>query len=141
MLVPESKPENMNMTQKSWEALFWDIVANGISGWAQLLMDASLWLTALIQVRESVWWLCYVYYSPCGHLYVFSDGVFHIIDPLRVGADTASQQGERFDSLTLMRGRELESIWEKTVGIPTLCIWLIHKRNLGLGSRPRTDTL
>lgn len=53
MLVPESKPENMNMTQKSWEALFWDIVANGISGWAQLLMDASLWLTALIQVRES----------------------------------------------------------------------------------------
>lgn len=41
---------------------------------------------------------------------VFSDGVFHIIDLLRVGADTASQQGERFDSLTLMRGRELESI-------------------------------
>lgn len=43
-------------------------------------------------------------------IYVFSDGVFHIIDLLRVGADTASQQGERFDSLTLMRGRELESI-------------------------------
>lgn len=54
--------------------------------------------------------MCYVYYSPCGHLYVFSEGVFHIIDLLRVGADTESQQGERFDSLTLMRGRELESI-------------------------------
>lgn len=139
MLVPESKPENMNMTQKSWEALFWDIVANGISGWAQLLMDASLWLTALIQVRESD--DCVMYSTVPVVIYVFSDGVFHIIDLLRVGADTASQQGERFDSLTLMRGRELESIWEKTVGIPTLCIWLIHNRNLGLGSRPHTDTL
>lgn len=84
---------------------------------------------------------CVMYTTVPVVIYVFSDGVFHIIDLLRVGADTASQQGERFDSLTLMRGRELESIWEKTVGIPTLCIWLIHNRNLGLGSRLHTDTL
>lgn len=53
---------------------------------------------------------CVMYTTVPVVIYVFSDGVFHIIDLLRVGADTASQQGERFDSLTLMRGRELESI-------------------------------
>lgn len=93
----------MNLVQKSWEALLWDIVANSISGWVQLLMDLSSWVTALIQVRESesqraeklsvTLAMYYVCDTVSVVICVFSDGVFCIIDLLRVDADTASQQG------------------------------------------------
>lgn len=42
-----------NFGAENCEALLWDIVANCISEWVDLLMDSSWWVTAYIQVRET----------------------------------------------------------------------------------------
>lgn len=122
---------------RSDKSLLWDGVANSIGGRLDLLMESGLWVTTPAQVGE----------NDAGEPFAYSDSV-HVVYASQVhcghlllrtvGPPMWAQtlhRNELCDALTLIRERRSR---EKSVAIPTLCFWLIHKHNLGRGSHPHT---
>lgn len=113
-----------------------------------LLMNPSLWVTTLILVFffffKGIKWI---------HGWIKPFTNFNMVVENKIWVICACSVMGSFKSLIyintvvmevlqhpLTNDRELEQEkkGEKAVGIPTLCFWLIQKRNLGLGSHPRT---
>lgn len=138
---------SLNFRAEMYEALLWDIFPNSISGWVDLLMESSWWVTASVQVRENDRAKSFTHFSKgvycacdilCGHLCVVSEGVFQLADPPMWVQMLHRNKAVAMGALTPSHESEKGRNWAKSVGIPTLCFWLIHKHNLGLASHPHT---